>query len=426
MEYNPALSRLQDLFELVRLKPSAVGLACAMVCMGTFAQSQTETPTQGAGHYGTTARDTPGSTRLYNLPLASELPADPTYCATTEAQAVAYATNTWSGTGQRPAIEVYECRRERIVQSVVPGEQLRDVVLGNVFVVQANGSVNYRSRGVGTFEKTTTAAAPSYAPTPAPAPAGPISGSAWWGSSPYTSGTVMVLYWAGVNATEARVHSCTSAMSASGLPPTANKVDGPMYGGTVQCTVQFTNASGQTYDAVAVAYEDTASAPAPAPICTLPQVWSGGACVTPIAGSPPPPAPPPPAPAPSCPAPLVWDVSSQQCIPSTTAPPPPAPVACAASPALIPAINWIITGYSTHGETLGQPIYSPVAGTFQVGSLPGGAVPGQVENFSSGISYSWACNSTMAPAGCAGYAQYVCSPPSWGLSQDVRFMEGQP
>ncbi len=39
METNPALSRLHDLFETVRLKPSAVGLACAMACMGTFAQS---------------------------------------------------------------------------------------------------------------------------------------------------------------------------------------------------------------------------------------------------------------------------------------------------------------------------------------------------------------------------------------------------
>ncbi len=367
--------------------------------------------------------------------MASELPADPSYCATSESQAVAYANSTWSGTGQRPAIEVYECRRERTVQSVVPGEQLRDVVLGNIFIVQANGSVNYRSRGVGTFEKTTTAAAPSYAPTPAPAPAPTVDGLAYWNMPTYMSGAGMVLIWQSGTATAAQVTSCSNGMSTGPQGPSATMVAGPTYSPTIECTVRFSNDAGATYDRTAFASEvfyvptpspspapgpsSPAPSPGPAPAptagsCTLPLVLDP---VTLTCGAPP-----------VCPPPLVWDVSAQQCIPDTTAPPPPppAPVACAAAAALIPAVNWIITGYSTHWETLGDPIYSPVAGTFQVGSLPGGAVPGQVENFSSGITYSWACNSTMAPAGCAGYAQYVCTPPSWGLSQDVRFMEGQP
>lgn len=414
MDNNPALSRVRTLFEAVRLKPSAVGLACAAVCLGALAQSESPYTqgtqgTPGADHYGTTARDTPGSTRLYNLPLASELPADPSYCATTEAQAVAYANGTWSGVGQRPPIEVYECRRERIVQSVVPGEQLRDVVLGNIFIVQANGSVNYRSRGVGTFEKTTTAAASSYAPAPAPAPT--VSGTAWFTTPTFAPGAALDLHWAGVNAVSANIVSCSGNyfwLPSNGRPATGNVNIGAVYDASFVCTVDFVSATGETARANAWGSSDSSLPPAPAPA---------------VAVAPPPSGSPPPASAPICVPPNVVNVISGACetpfgTPVPPPPPPPAAAACPSTAAMVPYAYYAITGYSTHWSNFGDPIYTAVYSTTSVGTLP-------AANLGESMTINHSTPPHLGGACFPGYATFACGGSAWSLAYNNVPCEGQ-
>jgi len=167
---NVRLTNLAALFDRVHLKHSAVALACAATCSLTLAQDY---------GYG---RDTAGSTRLYNLPLVSELEADPANCVNNDAGAQAHAAARWAEyqaangvDAKLPAVAVYQCRTERIVDSVRAGEQLRDVTMGNIITVMPSGTMYYAPRGVGTFEKLTAGIPASPSPAPAPAP-----DTSWW------------------------------------------------------------------------------------------------------------------------------------------------------------------------------------------------------------------------------------------------------
>jgi hypothetical protein len=168
------LKRANAMFDAVVLRPSAIALACVL-STGTFAQQQ---------DWGTTPRETPGSKRLYDLPLVSELPADPSNCVSSNGEAQLYAMQQWSAyraqhgaSAQLPRVDVYQCSNERTVSSVKPGESLRDVTLGNVITVMPSGALQFMARGTGTFEK--TAASPSSNSTP-PA-AAPVWPPEWTG-----------------------------------------------------------------------------------------------------------------------------------------------------------------------------------------------------------------------------------------------------
>lgn len=173
---------LADLFEQVRMKPTTVALAACIVCGTSWSQ-------QIDSNYGTKARDTTGSARLYDMPLASELSSDAANCVADQSAAVAYAA-AQRQSGITGAIVVQQCRVETTVNSAAPSQQLRSVFLGNVWTVMPDGQVYSRSRGVGTYEKSSVAPTPAFGPAPIPAPAPvstAVSGSAWFNpNSGYT------------------------------------------------------------------------------------------------------------------------------------------------------------------------------------------------------------------------------------------------
>lgn len=184
-ESNKArLEAIASMFEAVRLRKSAVALACLAACSTAIAQS---------------------STRFYGLPLVSEMPASTSNCVNSDAEAIAYANTQWAqnGTKERSAVQVYQCNTTRTVASTSTSDSLKDLVLGNLLTVTPTGTIYYTARTAGTYEKTTASTSAQVAPapsssssssppdlssaSPAPSPSSSATSSPAGDSTPYAS-----------------------------------------------------------------------------------------------------------------------------------------------------------------------------------------------------------------------------------------------
>lgn len=227
------MEAIAAMFEAVRLRKTAVGLACAAACAGAMAQD---------------------ANRFNNLPLISELPADAANCVTSDAQAIAYANSQWAQTtaanpnATLSPVQVYQCSTQRTVSSTSTSDTLKDHVLGNILTVTPSGTIYYTARQAGTYEKMNSAS-----PSPAPAPTAVIDYTNYNGTSPAPAPapTTAVIDYTNYNSAPAPAPAPTAAIDYTNYNTAPAPAPAP--------TVDYTSST-------------PAPAPAPAPVASSPSV----------------------------------------------------------------------------------------------------------------------------------------------------------